>query len=450
MTPGILVRQPYTDIDIGRPKAFALAEHLSTIRKNLTVKPSHGDVRTTFFGAGQNLNAFDLVIDAAADASVRSVVEKARKGASVRPPLVTMIIGHDAECGLVTTNLAGATGAGADTFRKVSLLSISDAAQWGDVGDEFFPATPRTEPFFPEPGCSAPTFVGSAAQTTALARMMLNEALTVLGRDDDPGRNSSAVSFASAVRLGSAAKGTSRAEWLADAVQMDVSGSFEVRINLEALAEAQAEVRRGARVRGLGIETGGTLLGAFDDATGITYIDKIAGPPPDSYLSETYFQHGLLGAQERLDAEIQRTGGATGFVGVWHTHPTGPALPSPTDEQGMASIVGPDGAIRRALMMILGGSQNRWAAWRNGEAEALPDVYVRVVPRSAGPVVVGHPGYVGGLDLQKLPAGTYFRGGYVGKGRLSPGTGQVVAGARSGGGGGESGSWWLWLRGRRP
>jgi hypothetical protein len=29
-----------------------------------------------------------------------------------------------------------------------------------------------------------------------------------------------------------------------------------------------------------------------------------------------------------------------GFVGFWHTHPGGVALPRATDEQGMASIVG--------------------------------------------------------------------------------------------------------------
>lgn len=444
VTPGILVRQPYTDDDVGHPKARALAERLSTIRKDLAVTPSVGNVRTTFFAAGQDLSAFDLVIDATANASVRAVAEKARRDATERPPLVTMVIGHDAERGLVTTNLSDATGAGADTFRKVSLLASSKAPDWADVGDDFFPANPRTQLFFPEPGCSAPTFVGSAAQTTALAGTMLNEALIVLSHP--PAAESGAykpVSFASAVRLGSASTlGTSRAGWSADIVKMDVSGTFEVRLSPEALAEVRAEVRRGARVRHPDVETGGMLLGSFDDATGILYVDKATGPSPDSYLSETYFQHGLEGAQKCVDAEMDRTNLATGFVGFWHTHPTGPARPSRTDEQGMASIVSPDGSRRRALMMILGGDEHRWASWRDSTGGAVPDLYVRVVPRSADPVIAGHPGYVGGLDLQQLPAGSYFRGGYGGRVR-------VARGARSLGSSiGRSGLRWPWQRAR--
>lgn len=442
VTPGILVRQPYTDADIGRPKARALAERLSTIRQDLAVTPSVGNVRTTFFAAGQHLGAFDLVIDATADASVRAVAERARKGATERPPLITMVIGHDAERGLVTTNLSEATGAGTDTFRKVSVLASSKAPDWVDIGDDFFPSNPRTQLFFPEPGCSAPTFVGSAAQTLALAGTMLNEALMVLSRPPaaEAGANEP-VSFASAVRLASASTlGTSRTEWPADIVKVDASGAFEVRMTAEALTEARAEVRRGARVRHPRVETGGMLLGSFDDATGIVYVDKVAGPPPDSYLSETYFQHGVEGVQKRVDAEMDRTDRATGFVGFWHTHPAGPAHPSPTDEQGMASIVGPDGSTRRALMMILGGDERRWASWRDGNGDAAPDLYVRVVPRSAGPVVAGHPGYVGGLDLQHLPGGAYFRGGYGQPVRVARGA--RALGSRIG----RSGLKWPWQR----
>jgi integrative and conjugative element protein (TIGR02256 family) len=182
------------------------------------------------------------------------------------------------------------------------------------------------------------------------------------------------------------------------------------------------------------------FLGSFDDAAGIVYVDKVAGPPPDSYLSETYFQHGVEGVQERVDAESERTSRATGFVGFWHTHPAGPARPSPTDEQGMASIVGPDGTTRRTLMMILGGNERRWAAWRDGDVGAVPDLYVRIVPRSAGPVVAGHPGYVGGLDLQQLPAGSYFRGGYSGRVRVARG-GRPLDSSIS-----RSGVRWPWQR----
>lgn len=435
VNPGILVRQPYTDDDIGLGKARALAKRLSMIRPDLEVTPSSGNVRVDFFRPDQDLSAYDLVIDATADASVRSAIELARRSATVRPPLVTLVIGHDADRGLVGTNLPEATGAAADTFRKVSLLTASKTAAWVDIGEDLFPATPRTELFFPEPGCSSPTFVGSAAQTTALAGMMLHEALIVLHAADlrSPATAREAqVSFASAVRMGTAATlGTSRVSWPADLVQTDASGHFEVRVSGAALAEARAEVRRGARLRAPEIETGGMLLGAFDDATGIVYVDKATGPPPDSYLSASYFHHGVQGTQERVSAEVERTASTSGFVGFWHSHPFGRAYPSPTDEQGMASIVAPDGTTRRALMMILGGATERWRGWRDDGANARPDVYLRVVPRSAGQVVRGHPEYVGGIDLQQLPGGWYYRGGYGGRVRVHRG-GTLITGAAEG------------------
>jgi len=282
--------------------------------------------------------------------------------------------------------------------------------------------------FFPEPGCSAPTFVGSAAQTAALAGSMLDQAMTVLtkhaaghppsqraGAADGADEALPATSFATAVRLGDGSgRGTSHAQWQSDVVEIDPASGFEVRIAADALAEIRTEVRRGSRVRGALVETGGMLLGAFDEATGIIHVDRAAGPPPDSYLSTNYFQHGVEGAQERVTDEIERTSGVSGFLGFWHTHPDGPARPSPTDEQGMASIVGPDGSRRRALMMILGADRVRWADWRDHGSPAAPDVYVRVVPRTSGPIVAGHPGYVGGRNLQQLPPGRYFRGGFGG------------------------------------
>lgn len=329
----------------------------------------------------------------------------------------------------------------------MSLLAASKTAEWIDIGDDLFPTTPRTKLFFPEPGCSSPTFVGSAAQSAALAGMMLHEALMVL-HAADRGHGEAAggdqVSFASAVRMGTAATmGASRVSWSADVVQSDRSGEFEVRVSGTALAEARAEVQRGARVRAPEIETGGMLLGAFDDATGIVYVDKVTGPPPDSYLSATYFHHGVEGTQERVSAEVRRTASTCGFVGFWHSHPFGRAHPSQTDEQGMASIVAPDGSTRRALMMILGGDEESWDTWRKGGGGARPDIYFRVVPRSDGPVVNGHPGYVGGLNLQQLPAGWYFRGGFSGPVRVSRG-GEPLAGPI-----GRPSSWWAWLR-RHP
>lgn len=413
--PGVLVRQLFTDADIGHWKARALATRLSTIRRSLSVDPVPEDVRFTNHITDEAYD-YDLVIDATADASVRSAIERAWKGRTTRPALITMVIGHEASRGLVITTLPTSTGAGADAFRKVSLLRSSATPGWDDVGEDLFPRKPRTAMFFPEPGCSAPTFVGSAAQTAALAGLMLHEAMRTLtpASHRESLRSGVATQYASTVRLGTASPGnlgTTRSSWVNDLIAIDVVTGYEVRTAAAAYKEVIAEVRRGHRVRGPLIETGGMLLGAFDDATGIIHVDRVAGPPPDSLMSRTYFQHGLDGVQARVDNEVTRTSGTSGFLGFWHTHPCGPASPSPTDEQGMASIVAPDGTRQRALMMIFGGPADRWNAWREGDFNSAPDVYARVVPRSTEPLALGHPGYVGGRNLQQLPTGTYFRAG---------------------------------------
>jgi integrative and conjugative element protein (TIGR02256 family) len=385
-----------------------------------------------------DLTAFDLVIDATADGSVRAGIELHRKGATFRPPLVTMVIGHQADLGLVATALPSATGAAADAFRKVSLLASSGAEDWVEVGEDLFPSETRTELFFPEPGCSSPTFVGSSAQSAALAGLMLHEAFTALreATNSTPPGTEPQVTFTSAVRLGRAStRGTSRASWPADTDMVDQSGAYEVRVTAGALAVARDEVRHGAELREPAVETGGMLLGAFDDAIGVVYVDTVAGPPPDSYLAEKYFQHGLEGVQERVDLGSERTGRTLGFVGFWHSHPYGPAYPSDTDEQGMATIVAPDDTTRQALMMILGGNKACWEQWRDSDAAVRPDLYLRVVPRSPatappyGPVRVVR--YIGGLDLQRLPPGSYYRG--TGKKRVQVGAGGRILSAVGGG-----------------
>jgi hypothetical protein len=200
VTPGILVRQPYDHAEVGQPKAPSLAARLAEIGAGSAVEGRHGNALDALLQPDRDMSRFDLVIDATA--GVRSTIEgKRRADGRPWPPLVTMIIGRDATRGLVTVSMPASTGAGGSALRQVALHALASPGEWADVADDFFPATPRTEMFFPEPGCSAPTFTGGYGQTTALAGLLLNEALLVLGEHVDP----DAVGFASAVRIGAAA-----------------------------------------------------------------------------------------------------------------------------------------------------------------------------------------------------------------------------------------------------
>ena len=93
--------------------------------------------------------------------------------------------------------------------------------------------------FFPEPGCSAPTFTGGYAQTTALAGLLLNEALLVVSA---PAASPAAGPVSprpsgSAPRL--TARGTSRTQWGPDIITVDDTFGYEVRLSPAAMTEMQ-------------------------------------------------------------------------------------------------------------------------------------------------------------------------------------------------------------------
>lgn len=197
-----------------------------------------------------------------------------------------------------------------------------------------------------------------------------------------------------------------RLTWDNDAIVHEDAHSYEVRLSPAALAEMRAESRRGVRIRRRDTETGGMLLGAIDDACGVVWVDHATGPPPDSRLTSFHFEHGLAGVDERLEQTRDATAGATGFLGMWHTHPDGHAWPSPTDEQGMRDLLLPvTRAPRRALLLILGGKPQRWSAWLDGAD--LPETFARITSRTqTAPATVRE-------RLVALATGEWWPGGYA-------------------------------------
>ena len=68
--PGILVRQPYEDADIGQYKAIALADRLNQIHADDRVTALPQDIIITVLTDEMQAAQFDLVIDATANAAV--------------------------------------------------------------------------------------------------------------------------------------------------------------------------------------------------------------------------------------------------------------------------------------------------------------------------------------------------------------------------------------------
>jgi integrative and conjugative element protein (TIGR02256 family) len=376
VTPGILVRQPFEDQDIGRNKAVTIAARLNRVRDGV-VSGYARSAQATFLTNAEP-PAFDLVIDAAADHGLRCRIERhAVETQTPWPPLLTLVVGHDAARGVVAMSARDGAAAGHDLLRRLALDARSGInPALDDVAKDLFPVEPRTDQFHPEPGCSAPTFVGSSAQMAALAGGLLDAGLRLLADAEIGGASTSA----SVVRIPQAAPGTvtTSVAWESDLLVVDQGSGYSVRIAAAALAIMRSEVRRGRRLRGPKVETGGTLVGQIDDAARCIWIDHASGPPPDSLLSELFFDHGTDGVEEYLAHRREASGRLSTYLGMWHSHPCGRATPSELDERAMSDLVAPfAGGPRRALIVIIGGSRSTWDDWVDGQGE--PDVFAALL-----------------------------------------------------------------------
>lgn len=366
--PGILVRQPYNDADISRPKSQALGESLRKIGLTQDVLDVAGDAIPAFLTQGSAVPDVDLIIDATADVGVRSALESRRMADREDwPDVITVMVGHDAARGLVLVSKKGASGGPVDVLRRFSLESFH-AADLSDLAEDFFPEEQRGDLFFPEPGCSSPTFVGSHADVASLAAMLLNAGLELL----------SGVAPMAAAGVRSKSRqlpAVVERNWSNDLILKDANrGGYEIRVSAEAIAEMRAEGRRGRRMRDPKVETGGMLFGAYDEACEFVSVDAVAGPPPDSVLSALFFDHGTVGTQRSVDVRRGASRNRQNFIGLWHTHPFGHASPSQTDDEGMWGLVNLDVIGKRALMLIIGGAS--WGGWLDGANP--PNIYARI------------------------------------------------------------------------
>src|SRR6266567_760409 len=382
VSPGVLVRQPYNDTDIGLFKVAALADRLYRIRPDVDVVTWAGDILGTALENGVWLLDVDLIIDATANPAVTAWLERWRSGQENTTPIVSFLLGHTACRGIATISPMGYSGGGVDLLRKVKLATLAESKRRA-FAEDFFPDPPRTDHFQPEPGCSEATFVGSDAEVAALTATLLIHALKAYSRTPASGPLGNAVLVD--LGIGDSPAATHRLSWSADMVIQDEATGLHVRLSPSALSEMRAECRLMARRRGQQVETGGLLFGEIDDASGVVWVTLASGPPPDSRASRQAFVCGVEGVEEQVRWQDKTTRGAARFLGLWHSHPGGVAAPSDIDEEGMHELLVPVvHAPGRALLLIIGGASERWMAWlytQAREAAAAPQIYARLCSR---------------------------------------------------------------------
>ncbi|WP_233624805.1 ThiF family adenylyltransferase [Actinoplanes sp. ATCC 53533] len=372
--PGILVRQPYRSADIGQNKAQVLALNLARVGADTSIQPVDADAVEVIMRPDE-LPDVDLIVDATAAHTVGAALERTRwERDGPRPPLLSVVVGHDCSLGVATLALAGANGAGNDILRRLA-ISASDDSMLADVLDEFHPDLPRTERFVPEPGCSDPTYRGSAADLAFFASSLLNEALTILPDDAHP---ATPQRWAAVVRSPAAATGRGAADrrhWPEPLTSTDTRNHYEVRIDPHAFADVRREVIRMAAERGADVETGGLLLGQIDHAARVAWVTEAQALPAGSTASAEALVLDPAKARDATDDRRFRTRRLVEFIGAWHTHPWAAAWPSDDDERAMAAMAASNGAP--VLMVIFGNDgSDRWNRWLGGRGR--PDWYARL------------------------------------------------------------------------
>ena len=309
--PGILVRQRFDDADIGESKSEALARALKRVRPDVEVDAHTGDVLANQLEEDDWVGGAELLIDATAARAVLKKLElRCHSAEGITTPVSSVVVGPRAERGLLVLAKASHSGGPVDVLRRtrMSLQSRRDVSAFREA---FWPdrTVGQGRLFQPEPGCSSPTFVGSAADVVSLAGAMLNRLATELAITDDSPPAVAHLLGPPQTNEDPEAEHL-RLDWGRDRLVHDSRAGYEVRLAADAWTEMKRWVARGRRRRGPLVETGGLVLGEIDRAAKVIWVSEASGPPPDSSFSEAEFVCGRIGTAELSERRSRETEGA--------------------------------------------------------------------------------------------------------------------------------------------
>ncbi len=122
VTPGVLVRQPFDDADIGRCKAYALRDRLQRIRPDLEVEVSVKSILDDPLESATWAAGSDLVVDTTASGAVMGLIERRWwTSADSRVPVISMAIDRNAARGMVVLARRTHSGGPLDITRRLKL-----------------------------------------------------------------------------------------------------------------------------------------------------------------------------------------------------------------------------------------------------------------------------------------------------------------------------------------
>ena len=344
VTPGLLVRQNFTDADIGDWKTSALKRRLESVAPKLKINVKNEDIISNTLNSTNWNTDTDILIDATASLSIRSKLEMILKTNKMDSSIASLMISSTAQYAIATVIPPSYQAGTLDVFRRMGLATINRdwlkdwrEAFWGTNADQSLRQ--------PEPGCSDPTFIASHVDVAALTAQSLN--LIAKALED---RNESASGF-----LISHSQNHRNHEFQFQPDIPWVMDGIGFRLSANAWRDMNGWIRSGARERTAEHETGGLLFGEFNEMLGIAWITSISGPPRDSTFSPEEFVCGTHGTSDLCTEYEERTNGIVQYIGTWHSHPISSPKPSETDYNGIANIFAsvPDKGVHQ-LMVIIG------------------------------------------------------------------------------------------------
>lgn len=377
--PGVLVRQRYSKQDVARSKANCLAKRLNDLALECEVIP-HFENATHGLPSYVDLTSIDLIIDATASQAVAHYLERLAGNGNLNSPLASLSVSAKAEHGMVTLCMPNFVGGPIELVRR-SKLAVFSGNQIDTSAAAFWPAQDSERIFQPEPGCSEPTFVGSATDVSFHASGLLQIALRRLTSLPDT-RASCDFLPGAASKMGDYSDGPKSFVFSLSNQDTEHIYKYHIRISAEAESAISSEIARSRRVSGIEVETGGLLFGEIDDSHKTIWLDRATEPPADSEASATQFLCGTSGTYELAQSVNEQSKGSSRFVGIWHTHPVSQPNPSNDDLEAMVHLLlEQDRTPRHVVMMIVGFAATapvpKYYLYRKRDIEAFVLAYLR-------------------------------------------------------------------------
>jgi hypothetical protein len=168
---GLLVRQDFVELDIGRTKAEALASRALAIRDDLEVEVLDGLLGVD--GEGRRcLPDCELLVDATVSRSVADLTELVWASSSPTITVARVCVDRPT-CSFGLLTISRPTGV---SLRSVDERAKDEVKESSDLESfrVFWDPPGSSDEVLAEPGCSVPTFHGSAADLAAMAGVFVS------------------------------------------------------------------------------------------------------------------------------------------------------------------------------------------------------------------------------------------------------------------------------------